>query len=197
MDSQEEFIVFELVFHGREPELDTFSKEFNSLQWASKNIRRLGPPEVQYYGGPPAELVILAISLTANILTIADILAKRLARGHDSTIRVGKKEIQLKGAWRPKEIADILSTISKKTSKKEALKQIAKIKSDKIIEARARLADLEDAIHKYQKLVEMFNDIPEKKNWQKERAKEYQKRLAELQKEADSLRSFIDFLRQE
>lgn len=197
MGSREQFIVFELMFHGREPELDSFSNEFNRLQWVSKHIRRLGPPEVQYFGGAPAELVILVVSLTANIVTIADIIAKRIARKRDSIIRVGKKEIQLKGAWRPKEIADVLSVISRKTSKEEALKQIAEIKSAKITEARTRLAFLKGAIHQYKRLVETFNDISEPKNWQKKRAEEYQKRLTELQKEADYIRSFIDFLSQE
>jgi len=194
---EEEFIVFELVFHGREPQLDTFSNEFDRVQWVSKHIRTLGPPEVAYHGGPPAELVVLVVSLSANILTIADILAKRLARRNDNIIRVGKKEIQLKGVWRPEEIADVLTLISKKTSKKGALEHIAEIKSARIIETRKQLMFLEDAIHAYEKLVKTFNDIPEKKNWQKKRAKEYQKRLSDLQKEADSLMSFIDFLSRE
>lgn len=197
MSSQEEFATFELIFHGREPELDDFSKEFNHLQWVSKHIRRLGPKGAMYWGGAPAELLILVVSLAANILTIVDILTKRVARGHDSIIRVGKKEIQLKGVWRSKEIADILNIISRKTSKEEALKQIAEIKSGKITEAREQLTTIEGTIQEYERLVETFDDIPKKKRWQKKRAEEYKKTLTKLQKEAEYLEAFIDFLKQQ
>lgn len=130
MGSKKEFTTFELIFHGKEPELNDFSNEFSNLQWVSKNIRRLGPDEAVYAGGAPAELIILVVSLTANIFTIANILAKRLARKQDSIIHIGNKEIQLKGVWKPKEIANILNVISRKTSREEALKQISEIKSN-------------------------------------------------------------------
>lgn len=195
MGSQEKFIALELIFHGREPELDDFSKEFNNLHWVSKHIRRLGPENIAYSGGSPAELIILAVSVTANILTIADILAKRLANGHESTVRIGKREIDLRGKWKPEEIAEILNTISSKASKIQALKQIAEIKSFKIAETKEELATLANTIHTYERLVETFNDIPKKKYWQKKKAQEYQKKLIELRKEAEHLRSFIDFLK--
>jgi len=197
MSSQEQFTTFELVFHGRVPELNGFSKEFNNLHWASKHVRRLGPEGRAYFGGAPAELIILIVSFVANIITIADILAKRLARGHDSVIRIGKKEIKLEGKWTAKEIADIINVISKKTRKEEALRQVAKIKSTKIAEVKQQLVEKEQVIHDYERLVKGFADIPKKKKWQKIRAKEYQKRLIGLQKEAQYLRSFIDFLKQE
>lgn len=150
-----------------------------------------------YSGGAPAELIILIISLLANVFTIADILAKRLSQGHDSIIRVGNKEIQLKGVWESGEIANILNSISKKIGKEEASKQIAEIKSAKITETKEKLTALENTIKEYEKLVETFNDIPKKKRWQKKKAEEYKKRLAELREEADYLKTFIDFLRKE
>jgi len=197
LPSKEDFTVFELVFHGREPELASFSKEFPDLQWASKHVRRLGPEGMAYFGGAPAELIILVISLLANIFTIADILAKRLSQGYDSTIRVANKEIQLKGVWKPEEIVNVLNSISKKISKEEAMTQIAEIKSAKITETREKLVALQKNIEKYEKLVETFNEIPKKKEWQRKKAEEYKKRLAELRKEADYLKSFIDFLETE
>lgn len=196
MHSKREWHAFELIFHGREPELNAFSSKFFQLRWASKHIRRLAPPEIQFQGGAPAELIILLISLTANFVTIADILVKRLNQGKDSIIRVGNKKIQLEGSWKAEEIADIIHIISKKSSKEEVLKQIEKIKSTKITEVNARLNALEDSIHKYEELVETFNTISNKKVWQIKRQKEYQKRLAELQKEENNLKSFIDFLSQ-
>jgi hypothetical protein len=55
MRSQDRFIVLEFAFRGREPDLGTFSREFDDVKWASTHLRRLGPKDIQYYGGPPAE----------------------------------------------------------------------------------------------------------------------------------------------
>jgi len=197
MRSQDNFIALDLVFHGRRPDLDTFSRDFDEVRWASRYLRPLGPPHKYYYGGSPAELVVLVVSLAANIVTIADILAKRLAQRQDSVIRIGKKEIRLQGPWKPKEIVRVVTATNTPTSKQEALKRMRQIKSDRIAETRAKLADLEGAIRDYENLVQGFRSIPKKQAWQKKRAKDYKKRLVELQKERDQLVSFIDFLGQE
>lgn len=195
--SCQDFTVFELVFRGREPELHTFSREFDDLQWSSKYIRRLGPKNVAYYGGSPAELIVLIVSVTANILTVADILTKRLRNGHESTIRVGKREIQFKGSWKAEEIATVIGTLSPKIQEKEVRRKIVGIKSVRTAETLEQLSDLEGMIHKYEELVQGFNEIPKKESWQKTKAQEYQRTLVALQKQAENLRSFILFLGQE
>jgi len=196
LSSKDRFVTFELEFHGRQPELDGFSKEFDDLQWVSKHLNILGPKGAAYLGGAPAELILFVLSITANILAISKILAERVASGGDSIIRVGDKEIILKGKWKPQEIANVITLISKQTSKEEALRNIAKVKSAKIRETRKELETIEDTIPQYEKLVKTFNELPKKGKPQKRKLKEYQMRLSELQQKAENLRSFIDFLRQ-
>jgi len=197
MRSHDKFIALDLVFRGRWPDLDAFSREFGDVKWASTHLRRLGPPHIQYYGGPPAELVVLVFSLATNIATIADILAKRLGKRRDSTVRIGKKEMRLRGPWKAKEIVRVMAATSTPTGKQEALKRMRQIKSRRIAETRAKLVDLEGAIRDYENLVRGFNGIRKKQAWQKRRAKDYKTRLAELKKEHDQLVSFIGFLEQD
>jgi hypothetical protein len=182
-----------LTFFGKEPELNTFSNEFSELRGITKTIRHLGPQEIAYFGGAPAELIIFLISLAANAVTITDILTKWLNKGKGSVIRFDHKEIQLKGAWTSEEIATVLHTISKQISE-EALKLLKEMKTSKISEAEAQLTKLKETIQKYEELVEIFEDISNKKPWQTERAQEYQTRLDELRKEADNIKFFIDSL---
>lgn len=196
MSPKDQFVTFELEFHGRQPELNEFSKQFDDMQWVSKQINILGPKGVAYLGGAPAELVIFVLSITANILAISKILAERVARGGDSIIRARDKEIIFKGKWKPQEIANVITIISKKTTKEEALRNIARVKSAKIRETRKELETIEDTISQYEKLVKTFNELPEKGEPQRRKLKEYQMRLSELQQQAENLRSFIDFLRQ-
>jgi len=196
LSSKDQFVTFELEFHGRQPELDGFSKEFDDLQWVSKHMNILGPKGAAYMGGAPAELVLFVLSATANILTISKILAERTAHKDESIIRVEDKEIILKGKWKPQEIARVITLISKQTSKQEALRNIAKVKSAKIKEAREELEAIEDAIPKYEKIVKTFYELPKKEEPQKRKLREYQMKLLELQQKAKNLRSFINFLRQ-
>jgi hypothetical protein len=147
-----------------------------------------------YYGGSPAELVVLVISLGANLLTIADIVAKRLHRGHSSSVRFDEKEIKLEGKWKPSEIARIVTTIVSPTSRAKALNQIEKIKSLNIAETKASLVSLEATIRDYEKLIQGFNDIPRQEAWQKKRVREYTRKLDKLRKERDQLSVFIAFL---
>ncbi len=191
----EKSIVLELTFGGRIPELEAFSKKFNEMPLAYKHVRRLGPPEMQYYGGAPAELVVLVVSLVANLDTIADILARRLRQGHNSAIRLGKREIRLDGKWKTSEIARVVAAIAPHTSQRKALKQLARIKSTRLAESKAKLVSLDDTIGDYEKLIQGFNDIPKQETWQKKKAVEYTKKLTELKKERDQLLSFIAFLR--
>jgi len=130
-------------------------------------------------------------------VTIADILSKRLRQGNDGLIRVGNREIQLRGKWKAEEIARVFKTIGAVISKEEPAKRIGEIKSAKIAEARAQLVSLEHNISQYERLVRSFDGISKKKTWQKKRAKEYQKRLTELRNQRDDLASFIDFLSRE
>jgi len=147
--------------------------------------------------GAPAELVVFVLSIAANILAISKILSERVSRGHDSVIRVGEKEVLLKGKWNPEEIANVISVISKQTSKEEALKYIAKIKSAKIEEAKRELAEIKSNIRQYKKLVQIFYELPKKEKHHKKKLKEYQNKLDEFQKRKEYLKSFIDFLNQE
>jgi hypothetical protein len=191
----EKSIVLELTFGGRSPELEAFWKEFNEMPLASKHLRRLGPPEIQYYGGAPAELVVLVVSLAANLVTIADILARRLKKGHYIAVRLGHREIRLDGKWKTSEIARVVACIAPPTNQRKALKQLARIKSTRLVESKAELVSLDGTIGDYQRLIQGFNDIPKQETWQKKKAAEYTKKLAELKKERDQLLSFIAFLR--
>jgi hypothetical protein len=197
MSSDDRFVALDPVFNGREPDLKTFSRRFDDVRLAHRHLRRLGPSNIAYSGGSPAELVVLVVSLAANMVAIADILAKRLAEGHDSIIRVGKKEIRLQGRWKPKDIVRVVTAISTPIGKQDASKQMKQIMSARITETRSELVTLERTIREYEKLVQGFNDIPKKTGWQKKRAKDYRKKLTELRKERHQLASFIDFLDQE
>jgi hypothetical protein len=189
-------VTFEIEIAGKEPEINSFSKKFDSLEWVSKHIKRLGPEGTAYMGGAPAELIIFVFSLTANILAIAKILAERIASKGDSVIRVEGKEIRLKGKWTTEEIYDLLSKFAQKRSKEEAMEHIAKIKSAKIREAKKELEDVEAAIAQYEKLVETFYKLPEKGVQEKQKYAEYKKTLTQLQRKATNIKSFIAFFKQ-
>jgi hypothetical protein len=191
------YITFEIEIGGREPELNSFSKNFDSLEWNSKHIKPLGPKGMAYMGGAPAELIIFIFSLAANILSIAKILAERIASEGDTIIRIEGKEIRLKGKWTAEEISDLLSKFAQKRSKEEAMKHIAKIKSAKIREAKKELENVEAAIAQYEKLVDAFKKLPEKGLDQKRKYASYKKTLTQFQMKATNIKSFIDFLKQE
>jgi len=194
MRSRDRFVAFDLVFLGREPDLGTFSRKFDEVKWTSTHLRRLGPEHAAYFGGAPAELVVLVVSLAANVATIADILAKRLGKRGDSALRIGKKEITFQGPWKTKEISRVMAATITPTSKQEALKRMRQAKSHRIAETRAKLVDLEHAIGDYQGLVQGFNNMPKKQAWQKRRLRDFKTRLAELKKERAQLVSFMGFL---
>ncbi len=193
--SSEKSIALEMTFGGRSPELEAFSKEFNEFPLAYMHLRRLDSAQYSYYGGPPAELVVLIVSLVANLVTITDILARRLNRGHYSAIRFGKKEIRLAGKWKAREIARVVAAIAPPTSQKKALKQLSGIKSARLAEAKAKLVSLDNTIRDYDRLIQGFDDVHNQKVWQKEKALEYSKTLSELKNERAQLLSFIAFLR--
>jgi len=196
LSSDEKYLVFEIESHGREPELNHFSKELNEFKWVSKSVHRLGPDGVAYYGGAPAELIALVLSLTANLLAIAKILAERVSNGKDSLIRIDGKEVRLKGKWKAEEIADIINVVAKRVDKKEAFEKIAQIKSEKIEEAKKELSDVGGFISQYERLVKTFKKLSEKGTEQKKKHAEYKKKLIELKAQADYLNSLISFLQQ-
>lgn len=196
MSSQKKYAAFELVFCGQHGELDELITGFGHVQGVSQQTRPLDDSGVVFRGGPHIELIIKAVALAGEILAISDIVVKWLDKRKDTVIRVGKREIRLKGVWKSQEIADILNAISKR-NKKEALKQIAETDSATLAHLNLQLSELEPTISEYEKIVKGFEDIPKKKEWQRKKLKEYRKRLTSFKMKAENLRVSIDSLKRE
>jgi len=196
MSSQKKYAAFELVFCGQYGELDEFITEFDNVQGVSKQIRPLDDHGVCYEGGPPVELIIKAVALASDILAISGILVKWLNKRQDTVIRVGKREIRLKGAWKSHEIADILHALSKR-NKQEALKQITETDAATLAQLSLQLSETDAVISEYEKIVKSFEDIPDKKGWQKKKLMEYQERLTSFRRKAENLRASIDSIKRE